>query len=73
MEPDVRLLTLGTRVRRCEPLLVTHTQQLLVSKSRDFAREIPAAHKKIGKNKSQTPYVYSAPHSNFIMFGKIDK
>jgi hypothetical protein len=41
---DVRLLTLGTRVRRCEALLVTHTEQLLVSKLGDFAREIPAAH-----------------------------
>jgi hypothetical protein len=30
MEPDVMLLTLGTRVRWCEALLVTHTEQLLV-------------------------------------------
>jgi hypothetical protein len=30
MEPNVRLLTLGTRVQWCEALLVAHKEQLLV-------------------------------------------
>ncbi len=73
MEPDVRLLTLGTRVRWCEALLVTHTQQLLVFQITRFCEKNSCWTLENWKKKSPTPYVYFVPRSNFIMFGGIDK
>jgi hypothetical protein len=74
IEPDVRLHTLGTRVRWCEALLVTHTQQLLVFQIMRFCeRHSCCTLENWGKKKSPTPYVYYVPRSNFIMFGGIDK